>query len=163
MEKYIYFSLRSLRFIDSAQILQASLNKLVSACPKEAFTITWTFQLNNTDLLMKKGIYPYEYNMSSWGRFWETTLPPIEVFYNQLMDEGINEAEYQHALKVWEMFSCQNLSDYHDLYLKTDVLLLADVIENFRKTCITLLHKPGSQLGCPAQENRRGARTPNGL
>jgi hypothetical protein len=126
MEKYISFSLRSLRFIDSAQFLQASLNKLVIACPKEAFAITQTFQPNNTDLLMKKWVYPYEYM-----RFWDS----IEVFYNQLTDEGISEAEYQHALKVWETFSCQNLGDYHDLYLKTDVLLLADVFENFRKTC----------------------------
>jgi hypothetical protein len=118
MEKYISFSLRSLRFIDSAQFLQASLNKLVSACQKEAFTITRTFQPNNTDLLMKKGVYPYEY-MSSWGRFWETTLPPIEVFYNQQTDEGISKAEYQHALKVWETFGCQNLGDYHDLYHST--------------------------------------------
>jgi hypothetical protein len=102
--------------------------------------------------------------MSSWGRFWETTLPPIEVFYNQLTDEGISEAEYQHALKVWETFGYQNLSDYHDLYLKTDVLLLADVFENLPGTVRfrprPLLHKPGSQL---EQENRRGARTPNGL
>jgi hypothetical protein len=135
MEKYISFSLRSWRFIDTAQFLQASLNKLVSAYyPKEAFTITQTFQPNNTDLLMKKGVYPYEY-MSSWRRFWETALPPIEVFYNQLTDEGLSEAEYQHALKVWETFDCENLSDYHDLYLKTDMLLLDDVFENFRKTC----------------------------
>jgi hypothetical protein len=56
MEKYISFSLCSLRFIDSAQFLQDSLNRLVSACPKEAFTITRTFQPNNTDLLMKKGV-----------------------------------------------------------------------------------------------------------
>jgi hypothetical protein len=83
---------------------------------------------------MKKGVYSYEY-MSYWGRFWETTLPPIEVFDNQLTDEGISEAEYQHTLKVWETFGCQNLCDYHDLYLKTDVLLLADVFENVRKTC----------------------------
>jgi hypothetical protein len=111
MEKYISFSLRCLRYIDSAQFLQI-VNRLVSACPKETFTITRTFQPNNTDLLMKKGVYPYEY-MSSWGKLWETTLPPIEAFYNQLMGEGISEAEYQHALKVWEMFSCQNLGDYH--------------------------------------------------
>jgi hypothetical protein len=95
---------------------------LVSACQKEAFTITRTFQPNNIDLLMKKGVYPYEY-MSSWGIFWETTLPPIEVFNNQLTDEGISEAEYQHASKVWETFRCQNLGNYHNLYLKTDVLL----------------------------------------
>jgi hypothetical protein len=132
MEKYISFSLRSLRFIDSAQFMKTSLNRLVSACPKKAFTITRMFQPNNTDLLMKKGVYPYEY-MNSRGRFWETT--PIKDFYNQLMDEGISEVEYQHALKVWETFGCQNLGDYHDLYLKTDMLLLDDVFENFRKTC----------------------------
>ncbi|XP_064629257.1 uncharacterized protein LOC135488549 [Lineus longissimus] len=80
MEKYISFSLRSLRFIDSAQFLLASLDRLVSACPREAFVITRTFQPNNTDLLMRKGIYPYEY-MSSWDKFQEAELPPIEAFF----------------------------------------------------------------------------------
>jgi hypothetical protein len=76
----------------------------------------------------------YKYT-SSWERFWETTLPPTEAFYSQPTGEGINEVEYQYASKVWETFGCQNLGDYHDLDLKTDVLLLADVFENFRKTC----------------------------
>jgi len=135
MEKYISFSLRSLRFIDSAQFLLASLDRLVSGCPREAFAITRTYQPNDTELLMKKGVYPYEY-MSSWERFQETMLPPVAAFYSQLSGEGISDGDYQHATTVWNTFGCQNFGDYHDLYLKTDVLLLADVFENFRKTCL---------------------------
>jgi hypothetical protein len=136
MEKYISFSLRNLRFIDSAQFLQASLNgQQVGQClPKGSLHHHTDLSAEQHQPAHEERVYPYEY-MSSWGRFWETTLPPIEVFYHQLTDEGISEAEYQHASKVWETFGCQNLGDYHDLCLKTDVLLLADVFENFRKTC----------------------------
>ncbi|KAL9982059.1 hypothetical protein ACROYT_G010849 [Oculina patagonica] len=79
-----------------------------------------------------KGIYPYEY-MDSWERFSETSLPEKEKFYSKLNDENITDEEYKHAQNVWETFGCQTLGDYHDLYVKTDVSLLADVFENFRK------------------------------
>ena len=135
MEKYISFSLRQLRFIDSAQFLLASLDKLVKA--SKDFHITNKFEpdLSRQALLLKKGVYPYEY-MDSWERFEETQLPVIEKFYSTLTDEGISEQDYAHAQKVWETFQCKNLGDYHDLYLKTDVLLLADIFENFRTTCL---------------------------
>ena len=80
-------------------------------------------------LLLKKGIYPYEY-MDSFERFNETELPEKENFYSSLNGKGISDEEYAH---VWKKFGCQNLGDYHDLYVVTDVLLLADVFENFRK------------------------------
>ena len=85
-------------------------------------------------LLLKKGIYPYEY-MDSSERFDETELPEKEKFYSSLSGKGITDEEYAHAQEVWKKFGCRNLGDYHDLYVITDVLLLADVFENFRKIC----------------------------
>ena len=134
MEKYITFSVDGLRFIDSLNFLQGSLDSLVKATPKEALKMTSTIS-NGSDLLYKKGIYPYEY-MDSWDKFKETKLPPKESFYSKLNDEHITEDEYTHAKTVWETFECKTLGDYHDLYVKTDVALLADVFENFRKLCL---------------------------
>ena len=133
MEKYITFSVGGLRFIDSLNFLQGSLDSLVSATPKESLKITSTIS-KGSDLLYKKGIYPYEY-MDSWGRFSETKLPDKEKFYSKLNDEHITDEEYAHAQTVWESFECKTLGDYHDLYVKTDVALLADVFENFRNPC----------------------------
>ena len=79
--------------------------------------------------------YPYDY-VSSIEKFSETQLPPKEEFYSKLNDEDITDDDYQHAIKVWNTFTCQTIKDYHDLYLKSDVLLLADVFENFRSTCL---------------------------
>ena len=134
-EKYISFSLGQLRFIDSAQFLQASLDKLVSANKPEAFHITAHYEPDQYKraLLMRKGVYPYEY-MDSWERFEETQLPPKEDFYSKLTGANISDSDYTHAQRVWETFGCQTLGKYTDLYCRTDVLLLADVFENFRKT-----------------------------
>ena len=83
----------------------------------------------------RKGIFPYEY-VSSWDRFEETQLPPIEAFYSKLSMSLINSDDYQQAQKVWKEFRIQDLGDYHDLYLKTDVVLLANVYKAFRETCL---------------------------
>ncbi|KAL9958218.1 hypothetical protein ACROYT_G035203 [Oculina patagonica] len=74
--------------------------------------------------------------MESWERLDETSLPDKEKFYSKLNDEHITDEEYDHAKRVWEAFGCKTLGDYHDLYVKTDVSLLADVFENFRKICL---------------------------
>ena len=58
------------------------------------------------------------------------------MFYSKLNDENITEEEYAHAQRVWEELGCKTLGDYHDLYVKTDVALLADVFENFRNICM---------------------------
>ena len=63
-------------------------------------------------------------------------LPPIDVFYSNLNMSSINEEDYQDAQQVWEEFRIHNLGDYHDLYLRTDVVLLANVYEAFRDTCL---------------------------
>ena len=85
--------------------------------------------------MTRKSCYPYDY-VSSIDKFKETKLPSKEDFYSKLHDEHISDEDYQHAINVWNTFNCQTLQDYHDLYLKSDVLLLADVFENFRKTCL---------------------------
>ena len=85
--------------------------------------------------MTRKGCYPYDY-VSSIDKLKETKLPSKDEFYSKLIDEEIADEDYQHAINVWNTFNCQTLQDYHDLYLKSDVLLLADVFENFRKTCL---------------------------
>ena len=86
-------------------------------------------------LLTRKGIYPYEY-VSSWDRFEETQLPPIEAFYSKLNMSSISSDDYQHAQKVLKDFRIHNLGDYHDQYLRSDLVLLANVYEAFRETCL---------------------------
>ena len=133
-EEYISFSLGNLRFVDSVNFLLSSLDKLVRG--SDAFPIMHRIVAEESKrcLLLKKGIYPYEY-MDSFERFGETKLPEKEKFYSSLIGKGITDEEYAHAQEVWTTFGYQTLGDHHDLYVATDVLLLADVFENFRKAC----------------------------
>ena len=123
------------RFIDSLKFLQSSLANLVGNLQPEDFFNTKKIFKNNVDLLTRKGVYPYDY-VSSIEKLLETRLPPKEEFYSQPYDEDISDEDYQHAINVWNTFDCKTMRDYHDLYLKSDVLLLADVFENFRATCL---------------------------
>ena len=124
-----------IRFIDSYKFQIASLESLVAKLEEKDFiSIKQEFK-NGTQLLTRKGVYPYDY-VSSLDKLSETQLPPKELFYSKLKDQHISEEDYYHAIKVWDTFNCKTIRDYHDLYLKTDVLLLADVFENFRKTCL---------------------------
>ena len=124
-----------LRFIDSFKFLQTSLANLVKNLQPDDFVNTKEIFRDKIDLLTRKGVYPYDY-VSSIKKFAETQLPPQKEFYSKLNDEDITDDEYQHALNVWKTFGCNNIRDYHNLYLKSDVLLLADVFENFRSTCL---------------------------
>ena len=81
-------------------------------------------------------MYPYEYIDGDEEKFKEIGLPPRKAFYSKLRLSGISKKEYKHAQNVYKKFKCQSFQDYHDLYLKSDVLLLSDVFEDFRKTSI---------------------------
>ena len=124
-----------IRFIDSFKFLQTSLANLVGNLQPDDFYNTKEIMKVHVDLLTRKGVYPYDY-IGSLEKLSETQLPPKEQFYSKLNDEDISDEDYQHAQNVWNTFKCQTIRDYHDLYLKSDVLLLADVFENFRKTCL---------------------------
>ena len=128
----LYFEVR---FIDSLKFLQTSLANLVGNLQLDDFHSTKEIFKENINLLTRKGVYPYDY-VSSMEKLSETQLPPKEEFYSKLNDEGISDDDYQHAINVWNTFKCKTIRDYHDLYLKSDVLLLSDVFENFRKTCL---------------------------
>ena len=84
-------------------------------------------------LLERKGVFPYGW-FDSLEKLEEKRLPIIDKFHNELDNENKNEADYEHVQNVFNTF-CKTMTDYHDLYLKTDVILLADVFENFRKVC----------------------------
>ena len=124
-----------IRFIDSFKFLQTSLANLVSNLQPSDFKNLNRVIKENTSLLTRKGCYPYDY-VSSIDILKETKLPSKDLFYSKLYDQHISDEDYQHAIKVWDTFNCKTIKDYHDLYLKSDVLLLADVFENFRKTCL---------------------------
>ena len=135
MERYMAFMLgNNLTFIDSFQFMSSSLDKLVSNMRKEDLKYTSTaFYGYKLDLMSKKGIYPYDF-MDSMEKFENKELPKIEDF--ALNEEHISEKDYNHAKEVWNAFRIKNMGEYHDLYLQSDVLLLTDVFENFRNTCM---------------------------
>ena len=158
MEKYISFSIGTvrkeydyeakkmvdkekfnLRFIDSFSFMNESLSELVNNLKKsglDRFTYTHEEFGSKTDMMTRKGVYPYSY-MDSWNKFdVKPRALELEHFTNDLTGEKISEDDFKFFVKVCEDFNINSLGDYHDLYLKTDILLLADVFENFRKVCL---------------------------
>ena len=127
---------QQLRFIDSYKFMPSSLDQLVENLDKNCCVNTGKFYKGKQlSLLMRKGVYPYEY-ASSCARFDDKQLPPKEAFYSKLTDKDISDDDYKHAHAVWDEFDMKTFKDYHDLYNKSDVLQLADVFENFRDVCM---------------------------
>ena len=140
VEKTIHLEMR---FIDSLKFTLKSLDSLVSTLRKDQFKTLTNQMISHLladnrsqalDLLKKKGVFPYEH-MSDFSKLSSTSLPPKSAFYSQLNKSNISDTEYDHAKKVWSTFHCKTMCDYHDVYLRTDVLLLADVMTEFRRVC----------------------------
>ena len=93
------------------------------------------YDMNKFMILLRKGVYPYEY-MDEWDKFNEKELPSKGSFYSNLTMEDISDTDYAHANNVFKKFDIKNLGEYHDLYVRSDTLLLADVFENFRNACM---------------------------
>ncbi|VVC46479.1 Ribonuclease H-like domain [Cinara cedri] len=87
-------------------------------------------------LVTRKGVYPYEYT-DSWEKLEDEIVLEKDQFYSTLTEENIKDAEYIHAKNVWNHFNCRTLGEYSGLYLKTDVMLLVDVFENFSDIYMT--------------------------
>ena len=163
-EKYIGFTVPSKKVIndkeikyrieisDSCRFMQDSLSNLVDNLSElkikeidndvliKRFYNTYKLSKNDTNkfkLLLRKGVYPYEY-MDSWKRFNEKKLPPKDKFYSTLNLEDISADDFAHAINVWNTFDIKNLGEYHDLYVKLDTALLADIFENFRNKSIEI-------------------------
>ena len=148
LEKYMAFLLnKNLVFIYSIQFINFSLKKLVKNLSDEDFKcLVEDFGSENLELLKQKGAYPYEY-MDSFKRFNEKKLPARKYFYNstkdgkigddgKISDGHISVKDYLTRKKILDKFKMKNMGDYHDHYLKKDVLLSADVFEKFIDTCL---------------------------
>ncbi|XP_044010159.1 uncharacterized protein LOC122853803 [Aphidius gifuensis] len=125
------------RFIDSYKFMASSISTLANELEDKDKSISLSFcnNLEEFKLITKKGLFPYDY-IDSWEKFNEQQLPSKLDFYSQLYEEHITEIDYNHACNVWEKFHIKNLGEYSDLYLRTDVLLLADIFDNFRYFCL---------------------------
>lgn len=159
-EKYISFSVGNLQFVDSFQFLSTSLARLadntVSSVGIKGMKILQKWALhdkqydrespdlpdravtnNLLELLTRKGVYPYD-AMDDWSCFEWESLPEKKDFYSILNKTDISDEDYQHEQEVFKAFKCKNMGDYCDLYCRTDVLLLAEIFENYRKVCLDI-------------------------
>ncbi|XP_072014272.1 uncharacterized protein [Amphiura filiformis] len=125
---------RDLRFIDSFKFMASGLSKLVDNLSNFPTMKKFFPSEEKRRLLVRKGVYPYDH-VDSLKKLEETRLPPKAAFYSRLNEENISDEDYEHAQRVWESFEMKTFREYHDLYLESDVLLLADVFESFREVC----------------------------
>ena len=139
-EKFMSISIGDLKFIDSFQFMASSLEKLSENLYDDEdkfknFKFMKTEFPEHYEILCQKGYYPYEW-VNDIKKLNHKGLPPQSAFYSSLKQETLSDKEYKHAQNVYTTLKCKTFKDYHMAYLKCDVLLLADVFENFRKTCI---------------------------
>lgn len=112
-----------------------SLEVLAGNLTKDKFNATQKCFGDRSELMLRKRGYPYDY-MDGPTKLEETQLPLKEEFYSKLQDAHITDEQYAHAQRVFKAFSCQNMLDYHNLYLESDVAILEDVFEDFGDMCI---------------------------
>lgn len=151
LENFLTFDINNTSYRDSFQHLPSSLSTLVNNLKKNLevdemgkcfpnlynyFCKKWKHLPPDCfNLLSGKLSFPYAY-FDSLQRFEECELPPIEAYYNDLMEECLTDEDYEEAKNIYSRFGLKNLGELHDLYVETDVLLLADVFENYRNICM---------------------------
>lgn len=141
-----------LRFVDSFRFLGKSLDNLSKTLESgQCREVRRYFsEEDKFNLIRQKGVFPYTY-VDSLEKLEDMSLPPKEKFYNSLTGEAISEVDYARAEEVWQTFQCSTLGEYSDLYLTSDVLLLADIFENFRNVCLdTYKLDPAQYITAPS-------------
>jgi len=137
-EQFIRVQIYGVRYLDNYKFLSSSLDDLVKNVHNDdvnQFKYTRRTVGDDDPNIFKKGIYLYEY-MTSRDVFKQTSLPPMSEFYSKLKMEGITLDEYKRAQEMWSTYKCENMEDFHNVYVKLDVVLLADCMENFRRVGI---------------------------
>ena len=125
-------------FKDSLKFINSSMEALVKNLPEDAFkNLEKHFKPEHAKLLKQKGFFPYDY-MDKIEKLKDTKPPPQQAFFSKLSGKGINKSCYGHVLNVWKSFNMKTFKDYLKLYNVSDVLLLADVFENFRDLCLKI-------------------------
>ena len=123
-------------FKDSLKFMASSLEALVNNLPKGALNnLEKYFTAKQVKLLKQKGFFPYDY-LDNIEKLKDPTPPPQKAFYSKLTGIGITNNNYKHVLNVWKTWKMKTFKEYLELYNVTDVLLLADVFENFRDICL---------------------------
>lgn len=127
-----------LRFLDSFKFMPKSLDELSkNLTDDQCKEVGKYFSIDNEfRLIRQKGIFPYSY-VDSFEKLNEKRLPERNDFFNMLQNKHVTQFEYKRALDVWNTFNCRTIGEYSDIYLKSDVLLLADIFENFRSVCLS--------------------------
>lgn len=139
--KYISFKI-SIKFIDTFRSMVDSLGNLAKTLAENKTRFRETakiFHRNTLDLVKRKGVFPYEY-VDSWNKLNERFPPPKSKIYYSLLYEEVSDEDYSHAQNVWNKFGIKTIDEYSDLYLATDVCLLADVFKNFRVLCLKMFN-----------------------
>ena len=148
LEKYMAFFLnKNLVFLDSMQFMNSSLGKLVKNFSDENFKyLVEEFGSENLRLLKLKGAYPYEY-INNFEKFNEEKLPARKYLFSstkkgkidndgKMLGGYISVKDYLTCTKIWDKFKIRNMGEYHDHYLKKDVLLIETVFEKLIDTCL---------------------------
>lgn len=139
-DKFMSFSIGNLQFIDSMRFFLGSLETLTATLAKggkgpDVFPHTHAAFNDLSELMLRKGEFPYEW-FNHPSRLSHVGLPPQPAFYSALYDSNVSDADYKYASDVFNQMGCTTMRDYHDTYLKQDVVLLADIMERFRLTCM---------------------------
>ena len=138
-EKFMSINIGNVKFIDSMQFMKSSLEKLTgNLYDKEDthknFKHMKRYDADNLELLCQKGYDPCEW-VDNISKLSYEGVPPIEAFNSRLKQSKLTEGEYAHVIRVNHEMNCKILKDYHEIYLQRDVLVLADIFENFRESC----------------------------
>jgi hypothetical protein len=137
-----------IRFLDTFAFMATSIDKLSENLVKDCKSVEDKRKIfknvseyfkddNEFDMMTRKGVYPYDY-ITDYDKFKVKKFPHIDAFNSELNNSKCSMKDYDYAKKVWSVFNCKTFLDYHNLYLTVDVLILADIWENFREVCFNV-------------------------